>query len=197
MSPMAMPFIQRIRSLELEEQILDIGAFVALIGVFLPWIGGQILGGENVTYAGFGFYTAFIGIAIALLHLFILLITIIPITGGPVLIRKRYRELVRFICSIQATILVLAALSVLTKVTLAFSRMEIRFGIYVVLIGSLVTVLYSFLRVQEQRRSQVQDIFYHPEQPSVSKTREENYPKPPAPPPPPAPEPEDHRIYTP
>jgi len=122
-------FIKRVRALELEEQILNAGAFTALVGIFLPWTGGHMLGSDSVVYSGMGFYTSFIGIAIFLIHLFVLLITILPLTGGPTMIRRNQKEYVRLFFGAQATVLVIAALSVLAKVTFEFSRMEIRFGI--------------------------------------------------------------------
>lgn len=184
-----------ISALDLEEQILNSGAMIAMVGVFLPWLGGEWLGGDEVIYSGLGFYTSFLGLVILLLHTFILLITAVPLTGGPILVRKRFRELVRLCAALQATILVLAALSVLTKMTFEFSRMEVRFGIYVCLIGSLVAALYAFLRMQEQRRTQVQELFHHPEDFAVPSAREGAAVPPPPPPPPPAPEPEEHRIF--
>jgi len=188
--------VRNLLKLELEEQILNAGVLVGLVGVFFPWLSGEWLGGDSITYSGFGFYTSFLGIAIFLILLFILLITVVPLAGGPVIIKKRYREFVRFAAALQATILILAALSVLTKVTFEFSRMEVRFGIYVCLIGNLVTLLYASLRLQEQRRSQVQELFHHPEAPGqVTTAKESSVPPPPPPPPPPAPEPEEHRLY--
>jgi hypothetical protein len=189
------PFLRKLTSLELEEQILNAGSLIAFIGVFLPWMGGEWLGGDTVTYSGVGFYTSFLGIGVMALHTFILVITLIPLTGGPVLIRRRHREVVRLAVTAAAALLVLAALSVLTKVTFEFSRMEIRFGIYVSLVGSLVAVLYAFLRFQEQRRSLVQELFHHPEDEGTPEERKETVTlTPPLPPPPRAPEPEEHRI---
>lgn len=188
--------LRNIASLELEEQILNGAALVAMIGVFLPWMSGELLGETSSTYTGFGFYTSLLGIAFFLLLVFILLITIVPLIGGPVLVRKKHREYVRFFAALQATILVLATLSVLTIVTFEYTRMEVRFGIYVSLIGSLVTLLYSFLRLQEFRKAQVQELFHHPEDhASPLEHHESPVPPPPPPPPPPAPEPEEHRIY--
>ena len=189
-------FLRRLKALETEEQILNVGACAAMIGVFLPWIGGEMLGGNSLTYSGLGFYTSFIGLFVLLCQLAILLITAIPLTGGPVLVRKQYREYVRLFLGVLATVLVLAALSVLTKVTFEFSRMEVRFGIYVSLIGSLVVLLYAFLRVQEQRRNQVEELFHHlyDDAPvAVSKDQQE-LPLKPLPPPPPPPLPEEHRL---
>lgn len=193
---MANPFFRKLTGLELEEQILNVSAMVSLIGVLLPWMGGEWLGGDNVTYSGLGFYTSFIGLTVFLLQTFILLITVIPLTGGPVLIRRRHREVVRLGATGLSSILILASLSVLTKVTFEFSRMEIRFGIYVTLVGSLVATLYAFLRFQEQRKSSVQELFHHPEENAMAvPERNESAPVPPPPPPPPAPEPEEHRLF--
>ncbi|MDD5623277.1 MAG: hypothetical protein PHI23_01040 [Candidatus Peribacteraceae bacterium] len=196
---MASNFLRKIIGLELEEKILNVGALIGLVGVFLPWIGGERLGGLNTSYSGFGFYTSFIGIVVFLLLLALLLITIVPLTGGPILLRKRHREVARLCLAGAAVILILAALSVLTKVTFEFSRMEVRFGIYVSLIGSLITLLYAFLRFQEQRRNQVQEIFHHPDEevtpPKKEKEAAESFEAPPPPPPPPPLEPEEHRLY--
>lgn len=188
--------LRKLTGLELEEQILNVSALVCLIGVLLPWMGGEWLGGDNVTYSGLGFYTSFIGLTVFALQTFILLITLIPLTGGPVLIKRRHREIVRLASTGLSSILVLASLSVLTKVTFEFSRMEIRFGIYVTLVGSLVATLYALLRFQEQRKSSVQELFHHPEETAEAvPERIETAATPPPPPPPPAPEPEEHRLF--
>jgi len=192
---MASHLVRKFLSLELEEKILNAGALLCLIGVFLPWIGGEKLGGLYASNSGFGSYTSFIGIAIFGISLFTLLVTFIPLTGGPILIRRRYREVVRLCLAAQSTILILAALSVLIKVTLEFSRMEIRFGIYASLIGSLIALLYAFLRFQEQRRSDVQELFHHPEEQGKPVDKEEFVEAPPPPPPPPPSPVEDHRMY--
>ncbi|MDD5751317.1 MAG: hypothetical protein PHS73_02240 [Candidatus Peribacteraceae bacterium] len=192
---MSSHFVRKLLALELEEKILNTGALLCMIGVFVPWIGEEKLGGLYASHSGFGSYTSFIGIAVFGISLFLLLITFIPLTGGPVLMRKRYREVVRLALSAQATVLILAALSVLIKVTLEFSRMEIRFGIYISLIGSLVALLYAFLRFQEQRRSDVQELFHHPEERQKPVDKEDFVEAPPPPPPPPPPPVEEHRMY--
>jgi hypothetical protein len=187
--------IRVLQALELEEQILNGAALVGLVGVFLPWINGEWLGGERVTYSGFGFYTSFLGTAVSLLQVFILLVTFLPLFGGPVLLRKRYRETVRMMCALLSTVLVLAALSVLMNVTFEFSRMEVVWGIYVALVGNFVALLYSFLRWQEQRKSQVLELFHHPEDQTPLHEEKDVIITPPSPPPPPAPDPEEHRLY--
>lgn len=193
---MNMRILKSIVKLDLEEQFLNGGALVALVSLFLPWISGEWLGGDTITYSGLGFYTSFLGFVIFLLLLFILLITLLPLTGGPVLVKKRHREFIRFIVMLQTTVLVLASLSVLTKVTFEFSRMEVRFGIYLCLIGNLIALLYAFMGFQEYRKSQVHELFHHPEDQAPPNERKENaVPPPPPPPPPPPSAPEEHRLY--
>jgi hypothetical protein len=153
---------KKLASLELEEQILNVGSIVAIAGIFLPWVGGEWLGGDSVTYAGFGFYTGYIGLLILGLHVFILLITLVPLSGGTILIRKENKNWIRLYASSLATILTGAALSVIANTILDFARMEIRFGIYVSLIGSLITNLYAFLRYQEQKQNEVRELFHYP-----------------------------------
>ncbi|MBI1813191.1 hypothetical protein HY285_03945 [Candidatus Peregrinibacteria bacterium] len=183
-----------ITNLELEEKILNGGLLVAILGLFFPWLSGQWLGDESVTYTGFGFYTSFLGTAVFLLLLSTVLITGLPLCGGPSLVKKRRREIVRLCLTSQATVLTFAMLSVLTKITFEFSHMQVRFGISITIIGCLIALLYAFLRLQEQRRSQSHELFHHPENSHTPEKRESSLPPPP-PPPPPAPEPENHRLY--
>lgn len=182
-------------ALDLEEKILNSAALFALVSVFLPWFSGEWLGEDFVSYNGFRFFTAFLGTAIFLLHAALLALTVVPLSGGPALVKKRHRETARLILAAQATILALAALSVLTIVTYDYTRMEIRFGIYCTFIGSLITTFYAFWRMQEQRRMESQEVFHHPEDREPHAERfEPAVPAPPPPPPPPPLKPEDHRI---
>lgn len=182
-------------TVDLEERILNGAALIALVSIFLPWLSGEWLGGDSVTYTGFGFYTSFIGIVVFILMLLVVLITIVPLLGGPILIRRRYRESVRLYLASQISVLLLAALSVLTKVTYEFSRIEIRFGIYLTLIGSIIVSVYAFLRWQEERKTQAHGVFHHPEDPVAVNERPESFLTPPPPPPPPPLEPEEYHLH--
>jgi hypothetical protein len=202
---MSSRFLRNLSALDVEEKILNGSAAIAMLCVFFPWMSGEWLRSDTVgnsgynfqtSFSGFEFFTSFLGLTIFLLQAFIIAITLVPLVGGPVIVRKRYRELVRTSVATITTVLVLAALSVLTKVTFEFSRMEMRFGIYLTLIASIVTLIYAVLRLLEQKRTEVQELFHHPEDSARPDTREEPVgPPPPPPPPPPALEPEEHRLY--
>lgn len=168
--------------LSLEEKILNLGSAVALVCIFFPWVGGEWLGGKHITYSGLGFFTSFIGLTVLLLHLYLILITVIPLTGGPAIVKRHNKDVVRLFVSLLASVLTVAAWSVLTKFTFEF-RLQIAFGLYGTLIGSLVSALYSFLLFQEKRRGEAQEFHHHrDDRPAPSKLH------------PPSIEPEDHRF---
>lgn len=181
--------------LDLEERIINGAAILSMLAVFFPWLSGEWLGGDTVTYSGFGFYTSFVGFAIFILLLALVLVTLVPLLGGPILLKKKHKEIVRLCIASQATILSIAALSVLMKVTYEFSRIEIRFGMYITLIGCIVATIYTFLRWQEERMALSHDLFHHPEDPTpISEKQESTIPAPPPPPPPPPPPLEEYHM---
>ncbi|MBI2523796.1 hypothetical protein HYW11_01070 [Candidatus Peregrinibacteria bacterium] len=163
---MGMPFLRKIAGMEPAERLLNGGAVVGILGVFLPWISGEWLGGEPLRYTGFQSYTAMHGISILALNVFILAMTAIPLAGGPQIVTKQRKNALRLLASSQAVILTLLALSVLTSITFEFSRMGIRFGIYVSLLGNLLTAFEAFYKWQEQQEQQLRSFFHYEESPS-------------------------------
>ena len=199
--PMTSQFFRKLASLELEEKIFNAGALIAFIGVFLPWIGGKLslIDDKTITYTGIGFYTAFIGMATAGLLLYLIAITAIPLMSGNHIVKREHKDVVRLSLTGLSTILILASLSVLMKVTFTSPGMEVRFGIYVSLIGSMVATLYAFLAFQEHRKKEVHNLFHHEEEKeeaTIITRREPSLTPPPSPVAPPAPpSPEEHKLH--
>jgi len=202
---MSSQFFRKLASLELEEKIFNAGALIAFIGVFLPWIGGKLslIDDKTITYTGIGFYTAFIGMATAGLLLYLLAITAIPLMSGNHIVKREHKDRVRLGLSGLSTVMILASLSVLMKVTFTSPGMEVRFGIYVALIGSMVATLYAFLAYQEHKKKEVHRLFHHEEEkvemPELKRRDEpiipqRSIPTPPVAPPPP-PTPEEHKLH--
>lgn len=187
-----------LRAMELEEKVLHIGAILCLLSLVMPWLGGQWYGNTQ-QWNAFGFHTGYIGHEVFFLQIFIIAMTASPMLGGPILVRKSRRNTVRFYLSALCTCLLLSAFTVLLRLTSEASGAEIRFGIYLSIVGSVVTTLYSFLRYQEDVREQSQALFRHPDEGSTS-TSVKPQPKveeslPPPPPPPTPPPLEDHYLY--
>lgn len=186
--------IKRIFSgLDLEERILASASVFAFISVFFPWMSGQWLSDDAVSYSGVQFFTAYIGIAIAICTLTVFILTVVPAAGGQLPLKRKQRETLRVSLSLLATVLTLAALSVLINVTYDYTRMDIRFGIYGTFAGSVVSAFYSFWKLQEFRKNEPQEVFHHPETPLPQEERRETFISPPPPPPPPPLQPEEYR----
>lgn len=154
-------FLRALRHLEIEEKILNAGALLAVISVFLPWFGGEWFG-EPEVWTGFGFYTSFVGLMIFLAHAFVLSLTVLPLLGYS-LVRSGLRDLLRFIIGAETVLLLVVVLSILTNISFDFSQVEVRFGVYLTLVGSIIVTLYAFLRMQQQRKREVHELFHHPD----------------------------------
>jgi hypothetical protein len=183
--------------LDIEEKILNAGSILAIFGVFMPWFGGEWFGQPEV-WTGLGFYTSFVGLIILLAHLFTLSLTLFPMFGYSI-IRPSLRDIIRFTIGVETVFLVIMILSILTNVSFDFSQVEIRFGIYITLVGSIIVSLYAFLRMQQERKRSVQELFHHPEDHpprSIAKEPSPAISVPPPPPPPPPPAPEDPPLFS-
>lgn len=189
-----------LRAMELEEKVLHIGAILCLVSLVMPWIGGQWLGTAQ-QWNGFGFHTGYIGHIVLVLQLWIIAMTVSPMLGGPIIVRKSRRNALRFQFSALSTWLLVAAFTILLRLTSETAGAEIRFGIYMAIVGSAVSTLYAFLRYQEEVHAQGRAVFHHPDeqvksampQPKPEAKLEETLPPPPPPPPPPPLE--DHTLY--
>lgn len=192
-------FLRVLRVMELEEKVLQTGLILCVLGLFVPWLGGQ-WAGEAQQWNGFGFYTGFNGSVVFLIVLFIVGMTLSPLLGGPVIVRKQIRNHVRLLLCAMCSVLLLSSFGILLRLTSQVSGAEIRFGIYASIVGSLLATLYAFLKYDEQRKSEVRQLFQHPDEQQRPKRietdpiREE---RPMVPPPPPPLSPEDHSLFKP
>ncbi len=184
--------------MDLEEQIFHVAVLVCIVGVFIPWFGG-VLYEDMQLWNGFSYYTAYIGRSVFVIQLFLLLITLSPMLGGPIIIRKTLRSAVRLLLSGLALCLLLAAFSVLIRINTETPKYNVRIGLFISLIASIVETLYAFLRFQQTERGRAQETFRHPDEELQRKKKspeqeEASIIRPPPPPPPPPLE--EHRPFT-
>src|SRR5687768_12445750 len=81
-----------LHALELEEKVLNGGIILAMAALFFPWLSGEWLGEGATRYSAFGFFTAYLGFAIFALLLAALLLTIVPLVGGPSMAPAHQKE---------------------------------------------------------------------------------------------------------
>jgi hypothetical protein len=191
---MQQTFKRLLANLDLEDRILAAASLFAFVSVFLPWMSGQWLSEEAVSYSGIHFFTSYIGMTVALCMLAVFVMTIVPAAGGQLPLKRRQRETLRSSLAILAAVLTLAALSVLINVTYDYTRMDIRFGIYATFAGSIVSAFYAFWKLQEFRKSEPHEVFHHPEEMVQQEDRRDPFDVPPPPPPPPPLAPEDYKA---
>jgi len=163
---MTSAFLRKLLTLDLEEKILNSGLVAVLVGVLSPWMSGRtsLIDEGDSAFSGLGFHTSFIGLAVFCIALYTLLITLVPLFGKSALIRREYRATVRLLATGATTMLIVAALSVLVNITLQSPGMEIRFGAYLALIGSIVATLYAYLEHRDEHRKAARAFFQHPEE---------------------------------
>jgi len=178
--------------LDLEDRILAISSFFAFVCVFFPWMSGR-LSDDAVSYSGVQFFTAYIGMIIAVCTLAVFLITVIPAAGWQLPLKRKQREMFRTSLGLLSAVLTLAALSVLVNVTYDYTLMDIRLGVYGTFAGSIVSAFYAFWKLQEFRKNEPQELFHHPEVQLAPEDRREPFATPPIPPPPPPLQPEEYR----
>ncbi len=187
--------LRTLTRMDLEEQILSASALTAIVAVFLPWFAGEWLNGEQTSFNGTGYYTGLIGWGVLLLHVGILLLTLVPSIIRPGFQRTTTtREALRLILSLQAIVLLLAVLTVYLRTQVDFPRMGIRFGHYVCLAATVLTMFESFTRFIAHRRLAPQEAFGHPDMVTDPSDLALPIDAPPPPPPPPPPDAEDHRF---
>ncbi|HLD64315.1 MAG TPA: hypothetical protein VI913_05465 [Candidatus Peribacteraceae bacterium] len=159
---MAATLLSKLRRMETEEKLLNLGVVLTMISLFFPWLSGRWIADEirTDTALSFSSYVSFVGLSIFLLQGFVLLVSLVPLWSGKIILSIEHKHIVRLYCNAVSTILIVAALSVLLKVTFDFPSMQIRFGVYAALVGSFISTLYSFLLVQEEHRRHVRSLFH-------------------------------------
>ena len=183
-----------LKSMELEEKVLHIGVLLCSAGLFFPWLNDSVQ-----QWNGFGYHTGYMGHAVFVIQIVILSITLSPMCGGPIIVRRQNRHSVRLMLSSIALVLLMSSFTVLFRVSNELHGIEIRFGMHLALVGCALTTLYAFLKYQEEKRLQAQALFHHPDQPVKKPKSEPDVfvdDRPPPPPPPPPPPAEEHALFS-
>ena len=81
--------LKKIKVLSLEEKILNGGYILSIIGFFMPWISGTSLTNEEFAFNGFSYYVSFMGFTAAILLLFCVSITLVPLLYNQKLILQK------------------------------------------------------------------------------------------------------------
>lgn len=150
--------------LSAEEKVAGAGALLVLIGIFMPWYSVVMsFDKKNISENGLSGDIGVIGFVILLMVILALLVLIgehlhikIPKLGYT-------REQMLFFLMGQSAFLVLLCIAVYTKRSLEFTDAELRFGIYLALVGAFLATFAIFSQIQKLKNKEIQEFFEHEE----------------------------------
>ena len=150
--------------LSTEEKVLGIGALIVLIGSFLPWYSVVFNYKEQgSTESGFSGDLGVIGFIVFLLTLMSLALLMaehlhlkLPQFG------HKKEKIILFLMG-ESAFLLLLAVAIYTKRSLEYTNAELRFGLYLSLIGAFVSAFASYAQIQRLQKKIANDFFDHPE----------------------------------
>lgn len=161
-----------------EEKVIGIGSLLMLVGTFLPWYSVVMsFDKKSLTETGFSGDLGVIGFVIFIMSLISLLVLLGENLQLPIPRFGYKREQILFFFLAEAFFLTLLVMAVYTKRSLDFTDAGLRFGIYLVLLGSFFGGLSAFALIQKTKRTEVKEFFSHEQE----EENEEVVPKDPEP----------------
>ncbi|MFH0820352.1 MAG: hypothetical protein V1908_01115 [Candidatus Peregrinibacteria bacterium] len=151
--------------LSAEERVTLIGGLLVLVGAFLPWYQISLkVDSRNVVENGFSGDLGVIGFVIFL----ITLLAVLQLTGEHLGFRLPTfgyaKERVILFLMGQSAFMLLLSVAIYTKRSLDFTEAELRFGLYLALIGGILGTLSAYAFTQKLKRKEAESFFKHPEE---------------------------------
>ncbi|MBN1258518.1 hypothetical protein JXA05_02045 [Candidatus Peregrinibacteria bacterium] len=154
-----------------EEKVAGLGMLVALVALFMPWYSVVFtFDKKSVSQSGFAGDLGVLGFIIFIM----VILAALTLTGEYLhfrLPRLGYgKEQILLFLMGESAFLTLIAIAVYTKRSLEFTSAELRFGIYLALVGALLSTFAVYAQMQKFRKKDVESFFEHPE-PKPKKSR--------------------------
>ena len=172
-------FLRRLKHtllrLSAEEKVIGIGGLAAILGVFMPWYSVVLSFEKGITESGFSGDLGVVGFVVFLLTLLSLGFLMgdhlrfhLPRFGFK-------KENVILFFSGESAFLLLLVAAIFTKRSLDYTNAEIRFGLYLALLGSLFATFAAFAQLQKLQKKENKAFFEHEE--VVEETATESQPE--------------------
>ena len=164
-------FIRRLKHmlfrLSAEEKVIGIGGLVAILSVFMPWYSVVLSFEKGITESGFSGDLGVVGFVVFLFTL----LTMGFLMGDHLHFRIprfgfRKEGIILFLSAESAFLLLLEA-AIFTKRSLDYTNAEIRFGLYLALIGSLFATFAAYAQLQKLGKKETQSFFEHDSAPEA------------------------------
>ena len=148
-----------------EERMVGIGAILVLISAFLPWYSVVFsFNEESITESGFTGDLGVVGFVIFLLTIMGLVFLIgehlnfkLPKFGF------KKENIILFLTG-ESAFLLLMIIAIYTKRSFEYTNAELRFGLYLALIGAFISTFATFAQIQKKQKKDVESFFSHSEE---------------------------------
>ena len=154
--------------LSAEEKVIGVGGLVAILSVFMPWYSVVLSFEKGITESGFSGDLGVVGFVVFLFTL----LSLGFLMGDHLHFRiPRFgfkKEGIILFFSGESAFLLLLEAAIFTKRSLDYTNAEIRFGLYLALIGSLFATFAAYAQLQKLGKNETKAFFEHdsaPEEP--------------------------------
>ncbi len=155
--------------LSTEEKVIGIGGLAVILSVFMPWYSVVLSFEKGVTESGFSGDLGVVGFVVFLLTL----ISLGFLMGDHLHFRlPRFgfgKEAIILFFSAESAFLLLLEVAIFTKRSLDYTNAEIRFGLYMALIGAVLATFAAFAQIQKLNKKEANAFFEHEPEPLESK----------------------------
>ena len=156
--------------LSIEEKVLGIGAITVLVGTFLPWHSTMFNYKEKaITTSGFAGDLGVIGFIVFILTAMTLFYLMSDNMNIKIPSFGHKKDKINLFLIGQSAFLLLLTIAIYTKRSIDYTNAEIRFGLYISLIGACIGAFASFAQIQKSNKKDVQEFFDHSEEGAANK----------------------------
>ena len=150
--------------LSTEEKVLGIGCLTVLVGAFLPWYSVVFnYRDQNISENGFSGDLGVIGFVIFLLVAISLTFLISSHMNFKLPDFGYKKEKINLFLMGESAFLILLTIAIYTKRSLEYTNAELRFGLYISLIGACLGAFAAYAQIQKTEKKVAQDFFGYPE----------------------------------
>ena len=147
-----------------EEKVIGLSGALVLFSTFMPWYSlVNIFEKKSLSQSGFSGDLGVIGFVVFLMVILALLVLV----GEHLQFRIPYfgytKEKILLFLMGQSTFLVLLDIAIYTKRSFEYTSAELRFGIYLAMIGTFLGFFAAFAQTQKLKKREVEEFFEHPE----------------------------------
>ena len=142
-------YLSTFRGLCFEKKVLYISQIALCLSLFTTW--SSTTETETTSHSAFGSVVGFNAYLLLIVTIFALAVVLLPFVYKKEVLPKHYKKPCQFVCGVLAFTLALSSLGILTKTSWLIRSINVEFGLYITLLFSLISLVYSVLLLQQKQ----------------------------------------------